>query len=268
MVAYASMSIRAQAADIVKDLAHRIGFEIRAHRYYFIDPFEDQARLLASCTPPLVVLDVGANEGQTIEAYRRVLGGTASIHAFEPTPELFERLKERYGADRGVKLHRLAVSDRKGTAAFHVMGMSLLNSLLEMSPDDTTYRTGAKVKATVEVETTSLDDFCAAERLEHVHVLKLDIQGAEKKALMGAQRLLREGRVDLLFIEVCFSKMYENQVYFPELMEILTGNGYRLYGLYDMAREINGTLGWCNAIFVSDARYRGLAPDFWSRMRR
>jgi FkbM family methyltransferase len=262
------MSLRAQAADVVKDVVHRMGFEIRARRYYFVDPFEDQARLLASCPRPLVVLDVGANEGQSIEAYRGSLGADTTIHAFEPTPELFGRLQGRYGGDRRLELHRLAVSDRDGTATFHVMGLSVLNSLLEMAPDHETYRTGVKVEANVEVNTATLDGFCEKAALEHVNVLKLDIQGAEIKALAGAERLLRERRVDLLFIDVCFSKIYEGQAYFPEIMELLSRYGYRLYGLYDMAREINGTLGWCNALFVSQELYQRLPADFWSSRHR
>lgn len=252
----------------MKEVVQRMGYEIRARRYYFVDPFADQALLLEHCRRPLVVLDVGANEGQTIDAYRRVLDASAQIHAFEPTPELFEGLERRYAADRAVSVHRLAVSDRSGTASFNVMGMSLLNSLLEMVPDDATYRTGATVASRVEVATTSLDDFCAARGIEHVTLLKLDIQGAEIKALRGAERLLRERRVDVLFIEVVFSTMYEGQAYFPEIMERLSQDQYRLYGLYDMAREINGTLGWCNAIFVSRELYERLPTDFWSAMRR
>ncbi|HTQ05061.1 MAG TPA: FkbM family methyltransferase [Polyangiaceae bacterium] len=258
------MSIRAQAVDAVKEVAQRMGYEIRARRYYFVDPFEDQVKLLEHCARPLVLLDVGANEGQTIDAYRRVLGEEPVIHAFEPTPELADGLERRYGADRNVKIHRLAVSDRSGTATFHVMGMSVLNSLLEMTPDDTTYRTGATVASELEVATTPLDEFCAAHGVGHVNVLKLDIQGAEIKALTGAERLLSERKVDLLFIEVVFSTMYKGQAYFPEIMELLTRHQYRLYGLYDMAREINGTLGWCNAIFVSQALYARLPGDFWS----
>jgi hypothetical protein len=148
------------------------------------------------------------------------------------------------------------------------MGMSLLNSLLPMAPDRDTYRTGAKEVAEIQVETCTLDSFCEKNGIARVNVLKLDIQGAELKALTGASELLRSQRIDLLFLEVCFSQMYEGQTYLPELMQLLGGHGYRLYGLYDFAREINGTLGWCNTVFVSDQLYRGLKPDFWERSRR
>src|ERR1051325_10332828 len=203
------MSVRGFATNLMKRAAERLGYEVRARRYYFVDPFADQAELLATLPRPLVILDVGANEGQTIEEYRRVFGSGTVVHSFEPTPELFDRLTTRYGEDPLVHVHRLAVSDARGTASFHVIGMSLLNSLLPMAPDRDTYGTGVKEVAEIQVETCTLDSFCESNGLSRVNVLKLDIEGAELKALTGASELLRSQRIDVLFLEVGFSQRYE-----------------------------------------------------------
>lgn len=248
---------------MLKGVARNLGYDVRVRRYHFVDAMEDQKRVLAAVSRPLVILDVGANEGQSIEAYRGTFGSETLIHAFEPTPDVFDALKQRYGGTPGIALHRLAVSDRRGSAVFHVMGMSQLNSLLELSPDDATYASGVKEHSRIEVETTTLDDFCAGAGLTHVNVLKLDIQGTELRALAGAERLLAEQRVDTLFLEVCFSPQYEGQTDLPSLLDFLNRRGFRLYGLYDMAREINGTLGWCNSLFVSKTLYESLPKDFW-----
>jgi FkbM family methyltransferase len=246
-----------------KSTLKKLGLDVRNRSYHFVDAFEDQRRLLEHCERPFVVLDVGANDGQTIAEYRNILGADVTIHSFEPTPEIFERLSKRTAADSKTHVHNVAVSDSNGTATFHVTSMSLLNSLLPLAADDATYATGAKVVARISVPTVTLDSFCEEHRLGRVSILKMDIQGAELLALRGAARMLSQARIDVVFLEVCFSDMYEGQVYLPEIMGLLRKDDYKLYGLYDFARELNGTLGWCNAIFVSPETYAKLPKTFW-----
>lgn len=249
--------------SVSKTTLRRLGLDLRSRRYHFVDAFEDQRQLLQHCERPFVVLDVGANDGQTIAEYRRALGDDVTIHSFEPTPEIFERLSQRSATDPKVHVHNLAVSDSNGTATFHVTSLSQLSSLLPLAADDAAYASGAKVVRRISVPTVTLDSFCEERGLDRVGILKMDVQGAELLALRGATRMLSQARVDIVFLEVSFSDMYEGQVYLPELMTLLHQHDYRLYGLYDFARELNGTLGWCNAIFVSPLTYGKLPKTFW-----
>lgn len=249
--------------NVSKTTLKKLGLDVRNRRYHFVDAFDDQRQLLRYCEPPFVILDVGANDGQTIAEYRQALGADIKIHSFEPTPEIFRRLVTSVGGDREVHAHNVAVSDSNGTATFHVTSMSLLNSLLPLASDEATYATGAKVVAQISVPTVTLDYFCEQHDLSRVSILKMDIQGAELLALRGATRMLSQARIDIVFLEVCFSEMYEGQVYLPEIMGVMRQYDYRLYGLYDFARELNGTLGWCNAIFLSPPTYARLPRNFW-----
>lgn len=250
--------------EALKRLAAWLGYDVRRSRYHFIDAFEDQKRLLqvASVASPLI-FDVGANEGQTVDAYRKVFP-TSLIHCFEPFPAAFAVLQSRFGGAPTTHLHNLAISDDSGEGEFFVTQNSLLNSLLPILPDDHTFKTGAQNVERSKVATTTLDAFVRQEQIEQLDVLKLDIQGAETKALRGATTLLTNERVRLVFLEVCFAPMYEGQLTFPDIMAMLDEKRYRLYGLYDAARELNGTLGWCNAIFVSRPLYEKLPRDFWA----
>ena len=52
------------------------------------------------------------------------------------------------------------------------------------------------------VEAVSLDRFCQERAIVHIDLLKLDVQGHEYSALRGAERLIREGRVGTIFMEL------------------------------------------------------------------
>jgi hypothetical protein len=52
------------------------------------------------------------------------------------------------------------------------------------------------------VPTVSLDRFCEEHSIDHINLLKLDIQGNEHRALAGARRMLRAGRIGTIFTEL------------------------------------------------------------------
>jgi len=75
-----------------KRLVRRFGYDIRAiHDSSGLgrDPLWD-IRALTDGDRPLI-LDVGANRGQSIEEFRRTFRAPV-IHAFEPGPETFRQL--------------------------------------------------------------------------------------------------------------------------------------------------------------------------------
>jgi hypothetical protein len=56
------------------------------------------------------------------------------------------------------------------------------------------------------VEAVCLDRFCYERRIDRIDLLKLDIQGQEHSALMGAIGLLQSGRVGKIFMELNWAK--------------------------------------------------------------
>jgi hypothetical protein len=52
------------------------------------------------------------------------------------------------------------------------------------------------------VRTITLDTYCTTAGLETVDFLKIDVEGAERRVLVGAQRLLEERRIHAVMIEV------------------------------------------------------------------
>jgi FkbM family methyltransferase len=242
-------------------MARKLGYEVRrAGTGFHADPYEDQ-RILMRGRSVKVVLDVGANIGQTAGIY---LDGfpEAAVHSFEPFEGAYSQLTARWSAHPRFRAHRLAVSDAPGTRRFFVTRESAASSLLPVSrranevvPDAIVGSAGE-----VEVTTTTLDDFCAQNGIDTLPILKMDIQGGELLALRGAERMLSRHAIDLVYTEVLFAEHYEGQGDFAELSLHLRDRGYSLYGLYDLKRGRNGLLGWGDAIFVSPKLRAALAP--------
>ena len=103
----------------------------------------------------------------------------------------------------------------------------------------------------IRVETVTLDDFCACEGIDHVDVLKMDIQGGELMALRGATGLLDQQAVDIVYAEVLFAELYDEGASFDQVWRYLEQFGYTLYGLYDLTPGHNDFLGFGDAIFTA-----------------
>jgi hypothetical protein len=48
---------------------------------------------------------------------------------------------------------------------------------------------------------TTLDDYCQAHGIEHIHLLKLDIEGHELDAMTGARNMIAGHKVDIILFE-------------------------------------------------------------------
>jgi FkbM family methyltransferase len=246
-----------KVTDFAKWLFRRAGLEVRNRRTVYVDPVEDLVGILGDVSAP-TIFDIGANRGDTIAEYRAAFK-QATIHAFEPTPELAVSLDSRFRNDSKIRIVNKAIGDREGIATFHRMSDDLLNSLLPYQVSDSRYH-GVVQERSIEVAVTSIDNYCRDNRIDSVHLVKLDIQGAEKLALAGARSMLGSGRIECVYLEICFLPVYENQTLFGDIEDHLTRVGYRLFGIYEMYRERNGCLDFCNALFVSRDRHSKLNP--------
>ena len=228
-----------------------LGYQIQRKRpvSWGSDALVDQRRLLQD-HPVRVVVDVGANLGDTVRQYRAEFPG-ATIHAFEPFPAVCRQLVERFADDARIRVHESAVTDTAGTRRFYVNEVHYGNSLFPIHPQSADWTGTAASKRpdqTIDVQAVTLDEFCSAEGLGEVDLLKVDIQGGEALALEGAARLLGRRAVRIVYLEVLFAPLYDGQAYFCDVARVLDRHGYHLFGLYNLVHGPDG-LGWADAIF-------------------
>lgn len=122
-----------------------------------------------------------------------------------------------------------------------------------------------KLDFTVEIETTTLDYFCQAEKLQEIDFLYLDIQGGELNVLEGASEILKESILGIK-LEVEFSPLYKNQPLFSDVDTYLRKQGFILFDLITNhpmcrrprlnfpldSRQNMGQLLWADALYFRD----------------
>ncbi|MFY9468778.1 MAG: FkbM family methyltransferase [Solirubrobacterales bacterium] len=124
----------------------------------------------------------------------------AQVHSFEPHPVKFESLRRNAQRNRArVVLNNVGLSDAPGELAYDA--------------DRHAVATGASGM----IHVTSLDHYLADHAVDRVDVMKLDIEGHELDALIGAREALESGRIRAITMESLHGDTSEPMAYLEEL---------------------------------------------------
>lgn len=132
-----------------------------------------------------VVLDVGGYLG-TFTRYA-LYHGARQVIVFEPSPpniECFKKTFEKELSDKRVVLIEAAAWDSQGELEFEI----LTDAAMAHVPNASL----VKGVATIKVPAVTIDDIVARLGLDHVDFVKMDIEGAERQALIGAQKTMKQ----------------------------------------------------------------------------
>lgn len=196
----------------------------------------------------LLIYDVGANRGATINEFMRYFP-KAVIHAFEPHEELAKELAKRYQDNNNISINQCGIADKETTMLLNVNFSADTSSLLTSKKTGLNSDKQVETLRQVEVPIATIDQYASVNHHNHIHILKLDIQGSELNALKGAAMLLAGNKVDMIFTETYFIQQYEGQPLFHEIAAFLFCYGYELQDIYHPLYG-KGKLAWCDALFV------------------
>ena len=190
------------------------------------------ANALASCRTP-VAFDIGANVG----AFTCLLPelGARQVHAFEPIPETFCRLKTNVmtnGLLGCCCLNCLAVGRENDLLTFCEQARAPAMNRLFVSgaaplPSSANLQTIAAVR---------LDDYCRKVGVTQIDFMKIDVEGMEPFVLEGATSLFQEKRVGVALIEICPANLYSVGLSPDVLHDAIIQTGYTPYALLEDGR--------------------------------
>lgn len=146
-------------------------------REVFLDDIYGAA---STATPAPTIVDLGSHVGASV-LYFHARYPEATIHAFEPDPDNFALLTANTRHLPGVSAHNVAVAGSTEPRTLWHDGESWTPTL---SP------AGAR-RRSVTVEAWSLDAVLERLGLEHVDMLKLDVEGAEHEIVSSSELLGR-----------------------------------------------------------------------------
>lgn len=154
---------------------------------YDAETYEIMRRVL---TAGATAIDIGASRGKFVYEFDRYAPGGRHF-AFEPIPDSFEVLN-RHCSGTGVECHNLALSDRRGTTAFHV-SENLGYSGFRPTDDAKSFGPGRDIT----VRTEKLDDLIPDDL--DVSFIKIDVEGAEFMVLRGAENIIKRCAPTIVF---------------------------------------------------------------------
>lgn len=186
----------------------------------FFEGVKDPEYLLLASLAPGLYLDIGASDGhKTVEML--TVSPQSNVIAAEPFPGNVEQLQQNLGHDTRVTIVAKAISDKEGDVNFSVSstvkesvgdrrsGYSSLGRIVE-GPDP-------NAEINIVVPTIGIDEILNGRRATFV---KIDVQGGEESVLRSASQSMRDGLIDIIYMEFSGNK---NEI------DIFSDNDYTIF---------------------------------------
>ena len=202
------------------------GFEL-----YFLEdkhPFESEV-LKGQIKKGDVVLDIGAYVGYYTMLASKIVGDEGKIFAFEPDPENFKNLEINIKKNNchNVELVKAAVCDKTGS-------MKLYLNKSDRS-ENTLY--GSNIEDSITVKTIKPDDYFK-NRDNRVNFIKIDIEGAERRAFEGMEFILEKNRQIKIFTEINPRALENSGFSAKDYVQLLIGMGFSLYKINESQKKV------------------------------
>jgi FkbM family methyltransferase len=182
--------------------------EIHAIRYI-------KQRLSGTGRP--VIFDIGANRGDYVAALNEVFGSESEIHAFEPLASTFHQLVERFGSGDNISCQNFGFGDNECEVPLHYDKAGSTIASIYPQRDDHPWRTDS----TQYVKIRTLDNFIEEQRMEKIAFIKLDIEGHEFQALLGASNSITRNSIQ--FIQFEFGPRHiDSRTFFRDFFYLLS----------------------------------------------
>ncbi len=146
-----------------------------------------------------IALDIGANIGNHALYLASHL---SAIHAFEPNPVTFQRLKhnvERNRLQDRVMLHHVGLGDAEGMFRFASNVSGNLGASGFLRGDDTAEGTGDDRNEVIDLPIRRADDYVTSLDLPRVDFVKVDVEGWEASVFRGLTETIARHRPIIAF---------------------------------------------------------------------
>lgn len=213
---------------------------------------------LLRCDP--IIVEAGSYDGKDTQKLATTWP-QATVHAFEPVPEIYELLKSNTAGYSNIHTYPYALigeSFLKQSAEYSSQILSIpFHRAHHPKKPGKPSQAGSLLKPTgrlevspitypeiISVQGITLDAWAQRYRIDHVDLLWLDMQGVELDVLIACPQILKT--VSVIHTEVQFIEAYEHQYTYWQVKLWLEGQGFEMIG-----KDFKDTTSWFfgNALF-------------------
>jgi len=198
---------------------YQTNFSIYRPLYFLYKYLSDypKIRYIRSCIKPgMTAVDIGANIGFYTLELSHLVGATGQIHAFEPDPLNYKYLSNVTNCTFNVKINKLAVSRNSKYLKLYKSD--------QLNIDHRTYKTD-KNRHSISIKAVSLDKYF---RSQPVDFIKIDVQGYDYQALLGAKKILKRNHPLTILGEFFPFGLIKAGSSSKEYIEFLHGLGFKI----------------------------------------
>lgn len=184
--------------------------------------------IINTVKPAWTVLDIGAHIGHHTLLMAKIVERAGRVISFEPLPENQNLLEENVmlnGYQDNVRIERMAVADKTSLLRLHNF-MDRSQAFLDGCSQEVATHEGDVV-----VPVCALDDYFELLDWPRVNFVKMDIEGAESRAIAGMREVIKRHRPIIL--------MESHGEQARDGIQYLIDNGYQLNKLDPQGKPIN-----------------------------
>lgn len=170
-------------------------------------------------------IDIGANVGYISACALGFVGKSGNVHAFEPVPKYFARLKKIHedNPDYNLHLNSLAVGEYEGKAKIAVTNLPNIG-WNTMVPD---FMSKDTISEEIEINVIRLTDYLYANDIHNMRFVKIDTEGFELPIMKGFQKyLFKIKELPIIVIEIAPSAYSKLNSTCSELADLMSKLGY------------------------------------------
>jgi FkbM family methyltransferase len=167
--------------DLLRKILFSLGIDLTKNQVYDRQTSAIMKRLLKADSN---CIDIGCHKGEVMDEILK-LAPDGQHYGFEPIPEYYYFLTGKYAARKNVHILRKALSDSQGTAEFNWVKNAPAYSGLKQRA----YAVKNPEIEKIQVELDTLDALTAV--FPPIHLIKIDVEGAEMNVLNGAREMIR-----------------------------------------------------------------------------
>ena len=178
---------------------------------------------LISDNHPLI-FDIGAEDGSSCERYSKLFANPI-LHAFEPHPDKFRKIKNKFNKNKNIYLNNIALGSKTEIKKFNQIKGGGRSSFLKSTVDDLSNQ------KQIDVQVSTIDEYVNKNSIKKINLLKIDTQGYEDEVLKGAQETIKLNKIDIIETEIIVGNMYEKTLSFNEIENLIYPYGYKIFAI-------------------------------------